>query len=93
MRTALLSAVSHDLRTPLSSAMAAVESLANLATNAVHGVETVLLLVVLGTVAAAFAGAASYSGSHQEAVWPSAFSVPGHSLVGDTGIEPLTSSV
>ena len=29
MRTALLSAVSHDLRTPLSSAMAAVESLAN----------------------------------------------------------------
>jgi two-component system, OmpR family, sensor histidine kinase KdpD len=29
LRTALLSAVSHDLRTPLSSAMAAVESLAN----------------------------------------------------------------
>ena len=29
MRTALLSAVSHDLRTPLSSAMVAVESLAN----------------------------------------------------------------
>ena len=29
MRTALLSAVSHDLRTPLSSAMAAVESLAD----------------------------------------------------------------
>ena len=29
VRTALLSAVSHDLRTPLSSAMAAVESLAN----------------------------------------------------------------
>ena len=29
MRTALLSAVSHDLRTPLASAMAAVESLAN----------------------------------------------------------------
>ena len=29
MRTALLSAVSHDLRTPLSSAMAAVKSLAN----------------------------------------------------------------
>ena len=29
MRTALLSAVSHDLRTPLSSAMAAVESLAS----------------------------------------------------------------
>lgn len=29
MRTALLSAVSHDLRTPLSSAMAAIDSLAN----------------------------------------------------------------
>lgn len=36
MRTALLSAVIHDLRIPLSSAMAAVESLANLATNAVR---------------------------------------------------------